>query len=365
MNKINIAVIGLKGLPAFGGAATVGENLVNELKSEYDFTVLSISSHTNLSTGIYQGINQIVFKGNDISGINTLIYYLKCMFYCLFRNEFDLIYLHHSASGFITPILKLKYKVLVTFHGIFSNKTDPKFNKLINKFFRISERLNIHYADTIVSVSKSDAAFCEKYYHRRIHYIPNAININKKYIKNISDYICFSASRIYEIKGLHILLGALKKNNWEKKIIVIGNLEHVSQYKQQIIKQAEGLNVEFLGIISDKEKLFSIINQASLFIFPSIYEAMSMMLLEVVSIKTPVIASDIESNKSIFNEKEILFFKSENVDDLSKKISWASDNYPLMQKMAENAYKKLEKEYTWDKIAQSYKSLIDSLTSRH
>ena len=29
MLKKKIAVIGLKGLPAFGGAATIGENLIN------------------------------------------------------------------------------------------------------------------------------------------------------------------------------------------------------------------------------------------------------------------------------------------------------------------------------------------------
>ena len=30
--KLKIAVIGLKGLPAFGGAATVGENIIEQLK---------------------------------------------------------------------------------------------------------------------------------------------------------------------------------------------------------------------------------------------------------------------------------------------------------------------------------------------
>ena len=34
---------------------------------------------------------------------------------------------------------------------------------------------------------------------------------------------------------------------------------------------------------------------------------MSMMLLEVVSLKVPVLASDIPANKAIFNEDEISF----------------------------------------------------------
>ena len=47
MKKKKIAVIGLKGLPAFGGAATVGENIIEQLKDKYEFTVYSTSSHTS------------------------------------------------------------------------------------------------------------------------------------------------------------------------------------------------------------------------------------------------------------------------------------------------------------------------------
>ena len=43
MGKPKIAVIGLKGLPAFGGAATVGENIINQLKDNYQFFVYSTS----------------------------------------------------------------------------------------------------------------------------------------------------------------------------------------------------------------------------------------------------------------------------------------------------------------------------------
>ena len=58
MKKKRIGVIGLKGLPAFGGAAAVGENLIAHLKEDYDFTVYSVSSHTYLKTGACDGFYQ-------------------------------------------------------------------------------------------------------------------------------------------------------------------------------------------------------------------------------------------------------------------------------------------------------------------
>ncbi len=47
MKKKKIAVIGLKGLPAFGGTANGGENIIEQLSDKYDFTVYSILSHTS------------------------------------------------------------------------------------------------------------------------------------------------------------------------------------------------------------------------------------------------------------------------------------------------------------------------------
>jgi glycosyltransferase involved in cell wall biosynthesis len=362
MNKLKIAVIGLKGLPAFGGAATVGENIILKLKNDYDFTVLSISSHTNLKNGYYKGIKQIVFDGINSKGLNTILCYLKCLFHCLFVIKYDIIYLHHGSSGFITPLLKSKYKVLITLHGMLSRNNDPKYGKIANRFFRLSERLNVKYADIVVSVSKEDAFYCELRYGRKVYFIPNGVNVKNTFNDQKSDSICFAANRIYEIKGLHILLEAFKKLKYnKKKLIVIGDLEQVINYKKSILRLSEGLNVEFTGHITDKEYLFKVINQSSLFVFPSRYEAMSMMLLEVISLQIPVIASNIKANTSVFNEDEVLFFNSENADSLAEKILWAENNYCSLLDMSKRAFTRLTKEYSWDNISNQYSLLFDSL----
>ena len=67
------------------------------------------------------------------------------------------------------------------------------------------------------------------------------------------------------------------------------------------------LDVEYLGLIKEKEKLFNYIKYSKLFIFPSSYEAMSMMLLEAASLKVPTICSDISANKAILDEGGIIF----------------------------------------------------------
>jgi hypothetical protein len=49
MAKKKVAVIGLKGLPPFGGAANVGDNIIEQLAGEYDFTIYATETHTSIS----------------------------------------------------------------------------------------------------------------------------------------------------------------------------------------------------------------------------------------------------------------------------------------------------------------------------
>lgn len=362
--KARVAVIGLKGLPAFGGAAAVGESLIKSLQNEYEFTVLSVASHTDKNNINVEGIPQLVFKNHGKGALNTLLYYIKALFYVL-THSYDFIHLHHAESGFITPFLRLRYKVIVTFHGIYNYK-DPKFSGLHNWFFRFSERLNVKYANHVVSVSLPDSLYVQKKYGRAIDYIPNGINLKNDRLpvpgKNQHrDYIFFAAGRIYEIKGLHLLLTALKNGKPGIPLKIAGDINQVPQYRSQIDELSKGLDVTFLGLIKEKVRLMQLVSEAKFFVFPSLTEAMSMMLLEVVSMKTPVIASDIPSNKAIFNDDEVLFFRSNDSDDLSEKIRFALANPEVLEAMAEKAYIKLSLDYTWDSISKRYSNLYKKL----
>lgn len=360
-----IAVIGLKGLPAFGGAAAVGEALINELKEDFDITVLSVSSHTSMKSGDkYNGVKQVVFGSVYKGAINTIMYYIKCVIYVLFHN-YDIVHLHHYATGIFIPILKLKAKVVITGHGMLLIN-DPKFSKFSNWMVNCAMGLAIKKADVVISVSQPDSIYLSQKYSKKVYYIPNGITCPASDYKNDSDkdiknYILFAAGRIYPIKGLHYLIDALKLINYRGKLLVVGDIDRMPEYKKYIYQKLTGVNVEFTGMIKDKQKLMKIIRGANLFVFPSITEAMSMMLLEVVAQHVPVIASNIEANTSIFHGNEILFFNSEDCVDLSRKIEFALRHENVMKGMAQEAYEKLSVTYTWEAIGEQYKVLFMNL----
>ena len=360
--KPKIAIIGLKGLPAFGGAASVGENIINELKDQYDFTVYSISSHTDLKSGYYNGYKQIVFKKIPFRRLNTFYYYIVSALHALIFGKYDLIHLHHRDAAFILIILKLKYKVILTTHGSFS--IVPKWEKY-KWFFQINEKYFVKRADIITCVSLEEKRKYKNIINLDVIHIPNGIkvykNLDKVIFTQYKPYLFFGAGRIIRSKGLDILLKALKYINFRGYLLVAGDIYHTPDYKEEILKLSEGLNVIFLGLIKDKYELLTVIKNAFLFIFPSNMEAMSMMLLEGASVKTPVICSDILANKEIFNDDEVLFFKTDDFIDLSKKIIYALNNYNEMVKKAERAYQKLIKNYNWVKISKQYDNLYRKL----
>ena len=139
MKKKKIAIIGLKGLPAFGGAATVGENIIEQLKDKYDFTVYSTSSHTDLKTGNYNGYKQIVFKKIPFKRLNTLYYYILSALHALLLGKYDLVHLHHRDAAFIIPFLKFKCKILLTTHGIFSSRSSKEEWKKFDIYFKVMD----------------------------------------------------------------------------------------------------------------------------------------------------------------------------------------------------------------------------------
>jgi glycosyltransferase involved in cell wall biosynthesis len=364
MVKKKIAVIGLKGLPAFGGASRSFESIIDFLKDKYDITVYSVNSHTD-KNGLYNGYKQIVFKKHKKKVINTFIYLWKSTLHCLFKEDYDLIHVHHAQSGFIIPFLKIKYRVITTLHGVYNTeKFDSRFGVLGNLFFRFFEIINFKYSDYLVSVCKHDLKFINKYTKKKVYYIPNGIYLNQKCSNQpikYKDYILFAAGKIYYTKGCHLFLKALKKIEYTGKILIVGDLDQVQEYKHNILKISDGLNIEFLGLIYDKSLLMSYIKNSMLFIFPSLHEAMSNMFLETASMKCPIICSDIPANKEIFDDTEVTFFKTENVDDLADKIIWTINNKNVIIEKAEKAYRKLEKEYKWKDIAIKYEKLYQEI----
>jgi glycosyltransferase involved in cell wall biosynthesis len=358
MAKKKVAVIGLKGLPPFGGAANVGDNIIEQLAGEYDFTIYATETHTSVR-GPYKGAHQHVFRKFPIKPLNVFYYYIASAVHAVFRSNYDMIHLHQMDGAFILLLLRCKYKVVATSHGL--TYKAGKWSKLMYPYFKMNEWFQARLSNHLTVVSKSLTGHYAKLVpSRRITYIPNGINVTSVTATgpDVKDYILFAAGRIIPIKGLHFLLAALKEIGYAGKVIVLGDHTQMEGYTKEVFALSEGLDVEYRGLVKDKAVLNAYIAHAKLFVFPSTLEAMSMMLLEVAALQIPVICSDIIQNTDIFNPDEMLFFKTESSGDLAVKLSWALQNPEEMKLFAGRAYQALLKKYLWTGIAGQYDALF-------
>jgi len=363
--KKKIAVIGLKGLPAYVGAGTVGENIIDQLKDDYDFYVYSISSHTKHKSGFINGVYQKVFRALPHKKLNGFWYYLISALHARFKGDYDMIHIHNSFAAFTIRILNKKYPIVLTTHGGF-NVVDKW--KRFAWFWEYNTNKLVRKADYLCCVSKDEKRKFKKLLNLEAHFIPNGINpVDKNKLPKLNStepYLFFGSGRIIRTKGLHDLLLALHQINYKGKLIVAGDLDQIPKYKTELLEMVGELNVEFIGLIKEKEFLFRYIADAELFIYPSHIEAMSMMLLEAVAVDAPILCSDIVANRDILENDEALFFKTHDVEDLANKITWSLSNLTELKSRSEKAKKKFLSEYNWKQIGIQYDEIFKKILNK-
>ncbi len=359
IRKPRVAVIGLKGFPAFGGSARAGENMMLYLKDRFHFVVFNTSTHTHRESGVYNDVEQIVFSRFFIAPLNTLYYYIKSLLYCLFKGGFDVIHVFHVDAAFIIPLLRLRYPVIAGHRA--SPRLAEKWSWIVKRYFYFMEWLFFKMpADVLTSVSMPVVRGFQSQTRRKILYIPNGIVFSQEEeLPPIQEqgYVLFASGRIIASKGCHIMLEALKELNYKGRVLVIGNRAHDRDYSLKLEDLSVGLDVQFIDLIKEKLLLMSYLKNARVFVFPSFHEGMSNMLLEAASVKVPLICSDIPENTQVFNLKETLYFKTGDKSDLAEKLDWVF-NHPLeAQVIAGMAYERLVRDYNWEKLSEQYARL--------
>ncbi|MBN1414613.1 MAG: glycosyltransferase family 4 protein [Bacteroidales bacterium] len=285
----------------------------------------------------------------------------------MFFRKYDLIHVFHLDAAFIIPLLRIKYRVIAGHRA--RPQDSSKWSWIEKQYFNFMEYIFYKLpADMIVSNS---LPMIQEYKHKTkktIQYIPNGVVFSPCLTDfppiEYDNYIVFSAARLMETKGCHLLLEALELIHYKGLALVLGSFEHSPRYIDYLRQLSKNLNVKYLGLIRDKKLLFSYITHAKFAVFPTYLEAMSNTLLEFALLKVPVICSNIPENTLVLNENESIHFVSRSVSNLADKIIWALENPVKLVNIAENAYHKVFTEYNWKNLAPQYEKLYFNLIKK-
>ena len=137
-------------------------------------------------------------------------------------------------------------------------------------------------------------------------------------------------------------------------MVLVGDTDYPTDYSKKLRSLALKNNVVLTGFIKG-EKLHQVFSFARLFVIASYSEGHPIALLEAMSYKTDVLASDIMANLQVGLEVSD-YFKVGNEDNLKVKI------LAKLSGQRERDYKNLlSSKYNWDTIAGETYEIYNNL----
>lgn len=167
---------------------------------------------------------------------------------------------------------------------------------------------------------------------------------------------------ITENYGIQVVLKALSL--LEPDILIHYDVIGAGEYQPFLEKMAADLKitgrVTFHGFIA-REDLLKLLENSDVGIVPMLFEYQSPnKLFEFIALGLPVIASDKETFKQHFTEKELFYFKTEDAEDLARVIKKVHDNPELLAAISDRGYKRFAS-YRWKNMKKIYLDLYIGL----
>lgn len=268
----------------------------------------------------------------------------------------DIIHLHSSKAGVLGRLVAFPYchRVIYTVHGFDSIRL--KYRK-----FLPLERILQYFCGAIVGVSDYDNKnlkseriknnVCTIYNGIEENTIVHATQLPIKTDKRI----ILTIARISPPKKLQMFLDVARKLPEYDFIWLGGDPEHTTDELPVVYDVPT--NAHLLGDIPNASKY---IKFCDLFVLFSDFEGLPMTIIEAMSQKKAVVASNVGGIYELIDESNGCLINN-NVDYAIEAIKHILSDDDLRLKMEENSYKKYKEKFTLKKMWTDYKVIYEKL----
>ncbi len=273
------------------------------------------------------------------------------------RNKFSFVVTKHLDSFFLEASFGRKK----FFRGIFIDKF------IINrcdKVICISNQVKKYFKEKIPYSQKYKVI----YYGFSIKDFKSSPNINKtlkniklKYKINQKDIIFSNIARHVKQKSLDVLIKAYSiyaKRKKNSKLILVGKGPETNNLKKLAVQLNINKNICW---INNYEKIKDIFILSDVFVLTSEYEGLGLVLLESMSSKTAIIASNTSAIPELIkNNFNGFLFSKGNYQELADKFKLI-ENFKIRKKFEKNGFNFLIKNFNLDKMNSSTTKIYHSL----
>jgi spore coat protein SA len=197
-----------------------------------------------------------------------------------------------------------------------------------------------------------------------------AAALRKKYGVDGTRNILFTGA-IRERKGIHLLVNAMKlvvQKHPNSKLIIAGgdkdNSDAKDGFARKVIASADEIknNVFFTGYIPPAE-IQDIYLLGDIFVGPSLWdEAFGLVFAEASASGLAVIGSRRGGIPEIINDGQTgVLIEPENVNEMAAKINELIDDPAKCEEYGHAARRRMEENFSWDRVANEIEALYDKL----
>lgn len=333
-----------------GGAQSVVANLANSLSKEHEVIVAAGEGDGKMWQMLNGDVKKIYMKylKRSLSPIYDFLVLLSLI--KLYRKyKPDIIHLHSSKIGVLGRLAFPKSKIVYTVHGFDSIR-------LAYRKYLPVERLLQHQCKAIVGVSFYDVRCLrlEKINHN-VNLVYNGImppfSLKSDPFEFCSQYkrkiLCIARLSPQKNSNLFLEVASLLP---QYAFIWIGNQYEIGkQYTQ---------NVFFMGNIPNAGAYNEF---TDLFMLPSNYEGLPMVILEAMSFGKPVVASNVGGISEIVINDVNGYTVQNKAEDFVDKISYILECDTIYQSFSKNALKRFKEDLTVERMVNGYMNLYSGI----
>lgn len=381
----NVFIIGSKGIPAkYGGFETFVDELVcRQVDKNIQYHVSCLSN--NNETFKYKSANCFNVKVPNIGPAKAVYYDIAALKYCVSyikKNNLknSIVYILACRIGpFISKYVKqlhaLECKVYVNPDG--HEWKRAKWNYLIRKYWKLSEKLMVKYADLLICDSKNIEKYIQndyKQYQPKTTFIAYGADTSKSTLKDDDEKLLnwyqeknVKAKEYYLVVGRFVpennyetMIKEFMKSNTTKDFVLITNVEHNKFYEE--LKQQTHFDkdsrIKFVGTVYDQQLLKKIRENAYGYLHGHEVGGTNPSLLEALATTDLNLLLEVGFNKEVGEDGAVYWNKQEgNLASLIDRLEEIKSSE--LEDLSIKAKKRIDDSYSWELIVRKYEDLLN------
>jgi len=308
---------------------------------------------------------------STLAFVYFLFHTLRWLSSLLRSNKIDIVNIHYPGEQCVYFALLrrlLPFKLVVSVHG-----TDLLPEGTPEARYSWAIRFLMKSADMLVAPSLNTLEHVlAKFPHLRqkalcIH---NGVNMNEfeptghaesrggEYVLCVASHHSYKAIDVL-IKAFHTV--RLMHEKVELRLAGDGPLR--GQLEELALQLGLSAHIKFLGWQNTQE-VMKLLQECSLLVLPSRAEAFGIVLLEALSCRKPIVATDVDGIPEIIqNGHTGILVERENPIALGEAILEVLNNKSLAERMANAGYESVKQQFQWATAIEKYETAFSGLLS--